>query len=493
MNRPTVYDAERLLRRNAFGAGGFLVISVILGFLLFFLKADFSWSMFMMIGIIAVLLIAISMSYAPKATLLGLIFLKPLIDQVWWFRAFAGLNFQAVVGAIVPIIAFTFLFLTRNEFFLRAPMCIWIRRMCYLTFITLYFQGFSATNLGQEFRIISGPALFFLTGWLFTDAEDFKRLAKAVIWSSGWILLGLWVSFLIGKENFSFALMGVAPLEGMFYHKHDLARISTMICLFSLCFVKMTDSKSAKFVCYLLAAIMTFVVFCSYTRATWIAIFICICFWFLWIGKWQWVLVIAPCVVFLGWGTLDKAFQGAHVDLSNVNLTDPRSMSGRTAIWKAQLIGYVHEMNLLENILGGGFYLSNKFPALYSETGTSHDAHSCLPLMLVENGLIFTILYNVLLYRLCRDAWALRKTGDSRLTVLAALFVIGVAYFYISGLTTNSHTYPSLTWYVWGLGGIVYRIRHFPKKVETGEEKDTNVQHLLSRSFARAPLVRPPT
>src|SRR5688572_27518645 len=112
MNRPSMYDAERLLRRNAYSAGAFGFITVILGFLLFFLRADFSWSMFMLMGLIAAVLIAISMSYAPKATLIGLIFLKPLIDQAWWFRAFGGLNFQAVVGAIVPVIAFVFLFLT---------------------------------------------------------------------------------------------------------------------------------------------------------------------------------------------------------------------------------------------------------------------------------------------------------------------------------------------------------------------------------------------
>src|ERR1043166_7586232 len=129
MNRPTAYDAERLLRRNAYGAGAFLAVVAMLGTLLF-----------VMMGVIAVIFVGISMSYAPQATLLGLIFTKPLIDQLWWFRAFGGLNFQAVIGAIVPIIAFIFLFLTRNEFFLKAPMCIWIRRLCYLTGIMLLVQ-----------------------------------------------------------------------------------------------------------------------------------------------------------------------------------------------------------------------------------------------------------------------------------------------------------------------------------------------------------------
>src|ERR1043166_4494909 len=140
MNRPTAYDAERLLRRNAYGAGAFLAVVAMLGTLLFLMQADFSWSMFVMMGVIAVIFVGISMSYAPQATLLGLIFTKPLIDQLWWFRAFGGLNFQAVIGAIVPIIAFIFLFLTRNEFFLKAPMCIWIRRLCYLTGIMLLVQ-----------------------------------------------------------------------------------------------------------------------------------------------------------------------------------------------------------------------------------------------------------------------------------------------------------------------------------------------------------------
>src|SRR5690242_7558348 len=125
MNRPTVYDAERMMRRNAYSAGGFLFIAILLWFFLFFLRADFTWSMFMMIGLILTIFIAITMSYAPRATLLGIVFLKPMIDQLWWFRAFGGLNFQAVVGAVIPIIAFSFLFLTRNQFFLKAPMCIW--------------------------------------------------------------------------------------------------------------------------------------------------------------------------------------------------------------------------------------------------------------------------------------------------------------------------------------------------------------------------------
>src|ERR1044071_1929336 len=116
MNQPTVYDAERLMRRNVFSAGGFLFVAILLWFFLFFLRADFTWSMFMMIGLISIIFIAITMSYAPKATLLGIVFLKPALDQLWWFRAFGGLNFQALVGAIIPIIAFAFLFLTRNQF-----------------------------------------------------------------------------------------------------------------------------------------------------------------------------------------------------------------------------------------------------------------------------------------------------------------------------------------------------------------------------------------
>src|SRR5262249_17419026 len=160
---------------------------------------------------------------------LGIVFLKPAMDQLWWFRAFGGLNFQALVGAIIPIIAFAFLFLTRNQFFLRAPMCIWIRRMCYLAFLTLFLTGYNPGRLAQVFRIISGPALFFLTGWLFTEAADFKKLSKAVIWSTVWIFLGIWVSYLIGKERFSFGTFGDNPLEGMYYHKMDLARIATMM------------------------------------------------------------------------------------------------------------------------------------------------------------------------------------------------------------------------------------------------------------------------
>lgn len=474
------------MRRSAFSAGGFLAIVVALWFFLFFLHADFTWSMFMMIGLILVILIAVTMSFAPKATLLGIIFLKPAIDQLWWFKAFGGLNFQAVVGAVIPIIAFVFLFLTRNEFFLRAPMCIWIRRMCYLTIVTLYFNGFKATSMAEEFRIISGPAIFFLTGWLFTEGDDMKRLSKAVIWSSVWIVIGIWVSYAIGKEHFSFESVGTNPLEGMFYHKHDLARVATMMCVFSLCFIQMTESRGARYLCYVVAVLMVVLVYASFTRMSWIAIFACICFWYLWLGKWKQVLFIAPMVVVLSWGTLDKAFQKAHFNMANPSLTDPKSLSGRGAIWKAQWIGFT-EMNVAEKLLGGGYNRSVGLSAEYSEAGAARNAHSCLPLMLVENGIIFTIIYNTLLIMLCRDAFSLRKSDDPKLKILGALFVVGAIYFYVSGITTNSHTYPSLTWYVWGLGGIVYRVKHFPK----AEEENPKEQHFFSRSFAPVRLVRP--
>ena len=463
MDPITTHDAERVMRRNVFSAGGFLVIAVALWFFLFFLQADFSWSMFMMIGLIFVVCIAVTLSYAPKATLLGIIFLKPAIDQLWWFKAFGGLNFQAVIGAVIPIMAFVFLFLTRNEFFLRAPRCIWIRRMCLLTFVTLYLNGFRSSALAEEFRIISGPALFFLTGWLFTEAGDVKRLSKAVIWSSVWIFIGIWVSYLIGKEHFSLDTFGTNPLEGMFYHKQDLARVATMMCVFSLCFIQMTESRAAKFLCYGVAIVMVGIVFSSYTRMSWIAIFACVCFWYLWLGKWKQVLFIAPLALALSWGTLDKSFQQAHFDMNNPTLMDPKSVSGRGAIWKAQMIGF-SEMNVVEQLLGGGYNRSIGLSAEFSETGVARNAHSCIPLMLVENGILFTILYNMLLILLCRDALSLRKSDDLKLKILGALFMVGVIYFYVSGITTNSHTYPSLTWYVWGLGGIVYRVKHFPDR-----------------------------
>jgi len=491
----TAYDAERLLRRNAFGAGALAVVAVIMGLLLFFLHADFTWSMFVMIGFILLVFIGISMSYAPKATLLSLIFLKPMVDQLWWFRAFGGMNFQALMGALVPVVAFVFLFLTRNQFFLRAPMCVWVRRLCILTGVMLLFQHFIGNevrmgSVAEEFRIISGPALFFLTGWLFTEAEDMKRLGKAVIWSSVWIFIGIVVAYAIGKERFSFEHFGTNPLEGMYYHKHDLARVCTMICVFSLCFVKMTESTTAKYACYAIAAAMIVIVFSSYTRMSWIAIFLCVCFWYIWIGKWKQVLLIAPIVVVLSWGTLDEAFRKAHFDMANPDITDPKSISGRGMIWKAQIVGFM-DMNFAEQLLGGGY---NRSVGLsYEYSGIGRNAHSCIPLMLVENGIIFTLIYNLLLIKLCLDAWSLRKMDDVRLKLLGALFLVGVAYFYLSGVTTNSHTYPSLTWYVWGLGGIVYRIKNFPVTAGAEEPERQTAHRFFSRSFAPAPLVRPPS
>lgn len=487
MERPTIYDLERVARRNAVGVGGVAAIAGMFALFLFLLRADFTSSMFMMIGFVAVLLIGISLSYAPKATLLGIVFTKPLIDQLWWFKAFAGLNFQAVVGAFVPVVAFSFLFLTRNEFFLKAPMCIWVRRLCYLAFLTLYINGFRKSALAEEFRIVSGPALFFLTGWLFTNSEDFKRLGKAVVWSSIWIFIGIWVSIAIGRQHLDLSSIGTTSFEGMYYHKHDLARVTMMMCMFSLCFVKMTESKGAKFLCYIVAAMTGIVVFMSYTRMSWIAMFICVCFWFVWNGKWKQVLIIAPLVVVLSWDTLETAFAKAHVSGDPGSLTSDKSISGRGAIWKAQFRGFMNS-NPVTQLFGGGFMYSNYHTGTYV-TGypEANDAHGMVPYMLVESGLIFFIIYHTILFRLCKDAWELRKTGDPSLSVLAGLFLIGVAYFYLSGFTTNSHTYPSLTWYVWGLGGIVYRIKNFPVK-----EEDTPQDHrILSRSFAPTPLVRP--
>jgi O-antigen ligase len=349
------------------------------------------------------------------------------------------------------------------------------------------------SSLAEEFRIISGPALFFLTGWLFTDAQDVKRLGKAVIGSAIWIYIGILVAYAIGKEHFSFAHFGANPLEGMYYHKHDLARVSTMICVFSLCFTKMTESRAMKYFCYAVAASMVVIVFASYTRMSWIAIFLCICFWFIWVGKWKQVLVIAPLVVALSWDTLDASFRRAHFNLANPNLTDPKSISGRGAIWKAQVKGFL-DMNPAEQLLGGGYNRSVGLSVEYGEDqAAARNAHSCIPLMLVENGILFTAIYNILLLRLCRDAWALRKGGDVRLQLLGALFLVGVAYFYLSGITTNSHTYPSLTWYVWGLGGIVYRIRHFPVEASQQQSETDKTHRFFSRSFAPAPLVRPPS
>lgn len=489
MNNLTAYDVERVARRNAVGVGGIVAIAGILFLFLFFLRADLTWSMFMVLGLLAVLFIGISLSYAPKATLLGIVFTKPLLDQLWWFKAFGGLNFQAVVGGFVPVVAFAFLFLTRNEFFLRAPMCIWVRRLCILAFITLWMNGYRGSALAETFRIISGPALFFLTGWLFTSGDDFRRLGKAVVWSSMWIFIGIWVSFAIGKEEFSADTFGENALAGMYYHKHDLARVSMMMCIFSLCFVKMTQSKLAKVLCYLVAVGSGVIVFLSYTRMSWIAMFLCVCFWFMWIGKWKQTLLIAPIVLALSWGTLETAFGKAHVS-SEKSLTDDKSVSGRGGIWKAQVKGFINSNPAIQ-LLGGGFMYSNHHSATYA-TGLheANDAHGMYFYMLVESGLIFTIIYNVILLRLCGDAWKLRKSGDPSLTILGALFFVGAAYFYLSGLTTNSHTYPSLTWYVWGLGGIVYRVSHFPDK--PGEEP-VREHRFFSRSFAPVSLVRPRT
>jgi hypothetical protein len=403
--------------------------------------------------VLAFALAAVVMS--PAALIVFVFVLKSVVDVFWFVQVPVGagtLSPQAILSVIVPFVAVAVLLAKRQKFAteLAAPLAVWVVSNVGAALLT----GSPLAALDVFFRVCGGLVLIPLV----PAVSDSLPLPRTIVRAFLGVIALTWLTVVaqpLGLIPYtSFDTGGISRATGFYYHPWDVARyLFVAVPLLLHMLADQGISSAERWVYRALLVFAVVVTFLTYLKMAWIVVLVQIAAWFLLQRRPRMavaiVLLVAMVAAYPGAEVLGRAFY--DLDKLTNEERQGEALSGRVSIWSVYLERY-ESASLVNQMVGSGFVP----PA---QTTARRQSHNEYLRVLVMNGILGVLAYMVFLGAISTFIWRSRvhfsQQGRTWYAGLgSATLCVFIAYA-LSGITSDTGSYPSFTWYLWILVGLL--------------------------------------
>jgi len=427
-----------------------LVGAVALGVAVVILPAK---SVLVLVGSIAISIVSLS---SVEGLLLVSLVLKPLVDLTWSFGMTIGgvtVNTARALSVFVSVMALYWLLGGAGR--LPRNLKWWLSLFALMNGVAVFSAPSLLVGLEGFLRVMSGFALLLIVSGSGVTLKKSVRLLRLFVV----VMLFVQATVLmqpLGLIPYISHDAGLARATGFFYHPWDVARyliVVVPVALFLRDYV--VRHKPERVLMNLTLLLALGVAYFTYLKLAWFLVVLELAIWSVWHRQYRTIgLVIVAGIAAITFGSRD-ALAVMWSDFWLLFSAGPKdqALSGRIWLWK-QYLGYMAGTAPLHLVFGQGFGASLR-------SGVVLATHNDALRIMLANGALGVVGYLGVLATAFRGLWVSSahngdaRAGDNHIrTGLArAAFCIMVAYV-LSGLTTDSSSYPSLTWYVWSLVGL---------------------------------------
>lgn len=427
-----------------------IAAAVALGFAVVMLPAK---SVLMLVASIAISIVALS---SVEGLLLVSLVLKPLVDLTWSFGLTIGgttVNTASALSALVSVTALYWLLGGAGR--LPKNLKWWLSLFALMNGVAVVSAPSLMVGLEGFLRVMSGFALLLIVSGSGVTLNKTVRLLRLLVVVMLFVLATVLMQPL-GLIPYTSHDAGLARATGFFYHPWDVARyliVVVPVALFLRDYVSRRKPERVLMNLTLLLALA--VAYFTYLKLAWFLVALELTVWSVWHRQYRTIgLAFVAGITAITFGSPD-ALAVMWSDFRLLFSAGPKdqALSGRIWLWK-QYLAYMAGTPPVHLVFGQGFGASLRSGVLLA---THNDG---LRVMLT-NGVLGVVGYLGVLASAFRGLWvasahnqdACASDNCTKTGLARAAFCIMVAYV-LSGLTTDSSSYPSLTWYVWSLVGL---------------------------------------
>lgn len=409
--------------------------------------------LYIAIALSAVSLIALAVS--PMLGLPVLLLSKPIIDTTFFRPLIMGLPLTQIVGAMVPIVVFGHMaFAGGRQRLSTMPLKgIWIVYSGYVLFFSLIMVYVDGIKNGSEvfFRHINGLVGFYLFQALCQNTKELKRLFATLV-IAGIFPMGTVIYQVITGVQWHhldfLRLEGLTRASGLYFHILTVRYYAYQTLIGMLLYTSYFDvRKFTKFALFPIGFAVIFVVFHTYSKAGFLAMFIWALCWTTLQKKYGLLLGIA--IVTLGFAAL--RYEQVGTVLHSIFYKEVGALygkgdatlvfQGRVFLW-AELIDQWMNLNILGKLFTSGRMMTT--------------AHNDYVQMLFHGGIVGLAIY---LWLLAAVASRIIRNLRRRVDPLQVAALILFLTYLIDSVGLVPSGYPHFQWLVWGVIGLSFRQR----------------------------------
>jgi hypothetical protein len=407
------------------------------------------------VAIIVATVATVALLFSPTAMLVVVFVVKAVIDMLWSVRVRVGPTnlspqaFIAIIGPVLVLLSGLSRRATRWNPLLPAA----------LVFVSA--NAVAALRTGDVMRALdgffstAGAMAFVIALPLLRDRLPSSRTLVTAFLAVQFLVLATVLAQPLGLLPYtSLDAPGIVRATGLYYHPWDVARyLFAVVPLTLLMLDEARPHRIARWALRVLFALALVVTFYTFLKMAWIVVVAEIALWY-WLTDRRRLALAAVAVVVLA-----AAFPGGEImgrafyDLNRLTdaETQGQALSGRVFIWQT-VAEHAATYGPVEWAIGEGFR-----PAVEQSLGLAvHNDYLRAVVMSGVSGLV------ALLYLLLSAArWASRirvemmRRGRAFEAGLASAAACMLAAYALSAFTSDTSTYPTFTWYVWIIMGLV--------------------------------------
>ena len=409
--------------------------------------------LYVAIALAATSLIALVVS--PMLGLPVLLLSKPIIDTTFYKPLIMGLPLTQIVGGLVPIIVLWHMMFAHGwRRFSAMPLRkTWALYSAYVLFFSLIMVYNDGIKNGVEvfFRHINGLVGFYLFQALCRDAKEIRRLFFTLIVAGIFPMATTIFQVITGVQwhHLDFLrLEGLTRSSGLYFHILTVRYYAYQTLIGVLLYTAYFDmSRAVKIALLPIAFAVIFVIFHTYSKAGFLAMFVWALCWTVLQKKFGALLGLSVVALIIGAFkyeeialVLHSVFYKELGALSGEGDADV-VFQGRVFLWR-ELFDQWLDLNVLGKLFTSGQIMTT--------------AHSDYVQMLFHGGIIGLGIY----------VWLLAAVGKKIVRNLlqeveplsVAALMLYLTYLIDSvGLVPSG--YPHFQWLVWGLIGLSFRQR----------------------------------
>jgi len=410
----------------------------------------------------------------PRWAIAGMIIVKPIIDLTWEYNVVSDINYLKIYAGIFAVLGIAYIIYHRTKIAQSPVNLIWLIFLV-LSFISIFVISYDTPLLDKVdyfLRVLSGFVVLIFFAFLFSYEKD-KKFVLSIFIIAGISPMVFWlINVLSGNPVVSNdELMRIIGPYHRFWQFNFYA-MQTIFC--SLAYLAITNKSRAKTEntdkyndkvqgihrehrlskfslinvgLLLMIVIGIGMVYTCYSKAGWIALFVCFFLWFILRKKlWQTILVPIAAAVFIFVNPFRADFQTTfqnEIDYFFYNADTKESVfRGRLVRWEVGMVDF-NDLPVLNKLLG-------------AEKLIGHPENYYLR-VLWDTGIIGLIIYIALL---CLTGFLLIRAYVKNKDPVVLTGILIFVFYVFNSIGSYPMFNPAFQWLMWGTVGFILSERY---------------------------------